>query len=150
MVPIPATLKGRNMLRVADFTPTELALVIEHAERLKARQRERIEHRLLPDRTLALIFEKPSTRTRVSFAAGMTHLGGTALSFSTSELHLGDGEPVRDTALVLSRYVDGIVCRTFAHATLEELAAHADVPVINGLTDIHHPCQALADVLTIK
>ncbi|MGI9658777.1 MAG: ornithine carbamoyltransferase, partial [Gaiellaceae bacterium] len=79
-----------------------------------------------------------------------THLGGTALSFSTSELHLGDGEPVRDTALVLSRYVDGIVCRTFAHATLEELATHADVPVINGLTDIHHPCQALADVLTIK
>ena len=150
MVPIPATLKGRDFLRVSDFTPADVALVIEQAERLKARQREHIEHRLLPDRTLALIFEKPSTRTRVSFAAGITHLGGSALNFSTSELHAGAGESVRDTALVLSRYVDGVVFRTYAHATLEELAAHATVPVINGLTDLHHPCQALADVLTIK
>ena len=150
MVPIPTTLKGRSLLRISDFTPPELALVIEHAERLKARQRERIEHRLLVDRTIALLFEKPSTRTRVSFSAGMTHLGGTALNFPTSDLQLESGESVRDTALVLSRYVDGIVFRTFAHATLEELAAHADVPVVNGLTDAHHPCQALADALTIR
>lgn len=150
MVPIPTTLKGRSLLRISDFTPPELTLVIEHAERLKARQRERIEHRLLVDRTIALIFEKPSTRTRVSFAAGMTHLGGTALSFPSSDLHLGDDEPVRDTALVLSRYVDGIVFRSYAHSTLQQLAEHADVPVVNGLTDMHHPCQALADVLTIR
>jgi ornithine carbamoyltransferase len=150
MVPIPATLKGRSLLRIADFTPSELSLVLEHAERLKARQRERIEHRLLVDRAIALLFEKPSTRTRVSFTAGMAHLGGTALGFPTSDLHLGDGEPLRDTSLVISRYVDGIVFRAYAHSSLEELALYAEVPVINGLTDTHHPCQALADALTIK
>ena len=141
--------RGRDLLRVSDLAADDLALILEHAGRLKVRQRERIEHRLLADRTLGLIFEKPSTRTRVSFAAGMTHLGGSALNFSSSELHLGSGESIRDTALVLSRYLDGLVVRTFAHATLEELAAHAEIPVINGLTDMHHPCQALADVLTI-
>ena len=150
MVPIPTTLKGQSLLRISDFTPPDLTLMIEHAERLKARQRERIEHRLLVDRTIAMIFEKPSTRTRVSFAVGMTQLGGAALPLPVSGLHLGGGESVRDTALVFSRYVDGIVFRTFAHSTLEELATHSDVPVINGLSDLHHPCQALADALTIK
>lgn len=149
MVPIPTTLKGRDLLRVSDLGRDGISLILEHAGRIKVRQRERIEHRLLPDRTLGLIFEKPSTRTRVSFAAGMTQLGGSALNFSTSELHLGGGESIRDTALVLSRYVDGLVVRTFAHGTLGELAAHAEIPVINGLTDLHHPCQALADALTI-
>ena len=149
MVPIPATLKGRDLLAVSDFTPDELALVIEQAVRLKARQRERIEHRVLVDRTIALVFEKPSTRTRVSFAAGMAQLGGTALNFPASDFHLSGGESVRDTALVMSRYVDGIVFRTFAHSTLLELSHYAEVPVINGLTDLHHPCQALADAMTI-
>ncbi len=150
MVPIPTTLKGRDLLRIADFQGDDIGLIIEHADRLKARQRERIEHRVLEDRTLALVFEKPSTRTRVSFGVGMGQLGGTALNLPTSGLHLGGSESVRDTAMVLSRYVDGIVFRTHDHATLEELAAHAEIPVVNGLTDLHHPCQALADLMTIK
>ena len=150
MIPIPKTLKNRNLLRISDFTPSELKLVIEHSQYLKSCQYERTEHRLLIDRTIALLFEKPSTRTRVSFAAGIAHLGGSALNFSTPDLQLGNGESLRDTALVLSRYVDGIVFRTFSHAKLEQFAESSEVPVINGLTDTHHPCQALADALTIQ
>ena len=150
LVPIPTTHKGRDFLRVADFEGDDFKTILEHAQRLKTRQRERIPHRLLEDRTLALVFEKPSTRTRVSFEVGMAQLGGTALDLQQSGLQLGTSESLRDTAMVLSRYVDGIVFRTHDQASLDELALHAEVPVINGLTNVHHPCQALADLMTIK
>ena len=147
---VPAHLKGRDFLRVHDWAPEELVLVLDWADRLKARRRERIEHRLLDGRSLAMIFEKPSTRTRVSFEVGIAQLGGTGLYLAAGDLQLGRGESIRDTATVLSRYVDGIMIRTFAQADVDELAEHADVPVINGLTDEFHPCQALADVMTIR
>jgi ornithine carbamoyltransferase len=147
---IPAALKGRDFLRVNDWTADELLGLLDIADRLKARQRERVEHRYLEGRTLGMIFQKPSTRTRVSFEAGMFQLGGTALYLAAGDLQLGRGETVKDTARVLSRYLDGIMIRTFAQADVDELAEHADVPVINGLTDEFHPCQALADVMTIR
>jgi ornithine carbamoyltransferase len=147
---IPAHLKGRDFLRVHDWAPDELTLVLDHAERLKARQRERVPHRLLEGRTLGMIFQKPSTRTRVSFEVGIAQLGGTGLYLAAGDLQLGRGETIRDTAVVLSRYLDGIMIRTFAQADVDELAENADIPVINGLTDEFHPCQALADVLTIR
>jgi len=147
---IAVALKGRDLLRVNDWAPDELLFVLELADRLKARQREHIDHRHLEGRTLGMIFQKPSTRTRVSFEAGMFHLGGTALYLAAGDLQLGRGETIKDTARVLSRYLDGIMIRTFAQADVDELAAHADIPVINGLTDEFHPCQALADVMTIR
>ena len=147
---IAVALKGRDFLRVNDWAPDELLFVLELADRLKARQREHIDHRHLEGRTLGMIFQKPSTRTRVSFEAGMFHLGGTALYLAAGDLQLGRGETIKDTARVLSRYLDGIMIRTFAQADVDELAAHADIPVINGLTDESHPCQALADVMTIR
>jgi ornithine carbamoyltransferase len=147
---IPAALKGRDFLRVNDWAPDELVWLLDVADRLKARQRERVEHRHLDGRTLGMIFQKPSTRTRVSFEVGMFQLGGTALYLAAGDLQLGRGETIKDTAHVLSRYLDGIMIRTFAQADVDELAAHAQVPVINGLTDDFHPCQALADVLTIR
>jgi ornithine carbamoyltransferase len=143
-------LKGRDFLRVSDWSPEELLALLDLADELKDAQRAREPHELLPGRTLGMIFEKPSTRTRVSFAVGIAQLGGQALSFSPAELHLGRGEPIRDTALVLSRYLDAIMVRTFAQADVEELAEHAEVPVLNGLTDSTHPCQALADAMTIR
>jgi ornithine carbamoyltransferase len=147
---VPAHLKGRDFLRVNDWSGDELRLVLDVAERLKARQRERIPHRLLEGRTLGMIFTKPSTRTRVSFEVGIAQLGGTGLYLSGGDLQLGRGETIEDTAKVLSRYLDAIMIRTFAQRDVDELAEHADIPVINGLTDEFHPCQALADVLTIK
>jgi ornithine carbamoyltransferase len=147
---IAVALKGRDFLRVNDWAPDELLFVLELADRLKARQREHIDHRHLEGRTLGMIFEKPSTRTRVSFEVGMFHLGGTALYLAAGDLQLGRGETVKDTARVLSRYLDGIMIRTFAQSDVDEFAAHADIPVINGLTDDFHPCQALADVMTIR
>ena len=147
---IPAHLKGRDFLRVNDWAPEELVLVLDHADRLKARQRERIPHTLLEGRTLGMIFHKPSTRTRVSFEVGISQLGGTGLYLAAGDLQLGRGETIKDTAVVLSRYLDGIMIRTFKQADVDELAEHADIPVINGLTDEFHPCQALADVLTIR
>ena len=147
---IAVALKGRDFLRVNDWAPDELLFVLELADRLKARQRERIDHRHLEGRTLGMIFQKPSTRTRVSFEVGMFHLGGTALYLPAGDLQLGRGETIKDTARVLSRYLDGIMIRTFAQSDVDELAAHADIPVINGLTDDFHPCQALADVMTIR
>jgi ornithine carbamoyltransferase len=147
---ISAALKGRDFLRVNDWAADELLALLDLAERLKARQRERVEHRHLEGRTLGMIFQKPSTRTRVSFEVGMFQLGGSALYLAVGDLQLGRGETVKDTAQVLSRYVDGIMIRTFAQADVDELAEHADVPVINGLTDDFHPCQALADVMTIR
>ena len=147
---IPAHLKGRDFLRVNDWETDELLLVLDHAERLKARQRERVPHRLLEGRSLGMIFQKPSTRTRVSFEVGIAQLGGTGLYLAAGDLQLGRGETIKDTAVVLSRYLDGIMIRTFAQADVDELAEHAHIPVINGLTDEFHPCQALADVLTIR
>jgi ornithine carbamoyltransferase len=147
---IPAHLKGRDFLRVNDWAPEELVLVLDHADRLKARQRERVPHLLLEGRTLGLIFQKPSTRTRVSFEVGISQLGGTGLYLAAGDLQLGRGETIKDTATVLSRYLDGIMIRTFNQADVDELAANAGIPVINGLTDEFHPCQALADVMTVR
>ena len=150
MIAAADRLKGRDFLRVADWSAEELLAVLDLADRLKAAHRAGQEHRLLPGRTLGMIFQKPSTRTRVSFEAGIAQLGGVGLHLSASDLQLGRGETIRDTALVLSRYLDAIMIRTFAQSDVEELAAHAEIPVINGLTDDHHPCQALADVMTIR
>jgi ornithine carbamoyltransferase len=147
---LSAHLKGRDFLRVNDWEAEELVAVLDLADRLKARQRERIEHRHLEGRSLGMIFQKPSTRTRVSFEVGMAQLGGTALHLAAGDLQLGRGETIRDTGVVLSRYLDAIMIRTFAQADVDELAAAADIPVVNGLTDDFHPCQALADVMTIR
>jgi ornithine carbamoyltransferase len=149
-VVIPAHLKGRDFLRVNDWAAQELVDVLDLAVRLKARQRERVPHRHLEGRSLGMIFQKPSTRTRVSFEVGIAQLGGAGLYLSAGDLQLGRGETVKDTARVLSRYLDGIMIRTFSQADVDELAANADIPVINGLTDEFHPCQALADVMTIR
>ena len=143
-------LKGRDFTRVADWSGDELERVLNLADELKDKQRRREEHDLLPGRTLGMIFQKPSTRTRVSFEVGIAQLGGTGLYLSAGDLQLGRGETLKDTATVLSRYLDAIMIRTFAQEDVEELARHASIPVINGLTDSSHPCQALADVMTIR
>ena len=145
---LPETLKGRSFTRVADFASEELELVLNVAEQLKALPRQ--EQQVLPGRALGMIFQKPSTRTRVSFEVGIAQLGGYGLYLRADDLQLGRGESIRDTAMVLSRYLDAIMIRTFAQSDVAELAEHAQIPVINGLTDETHPCQALADVLTIK
>ena len=150
MVDVPQHLKGRDYTAVRDWTPDELRTLLDLADELKRLHKAGEEQRLLPGRSLAMIFEKPSTRTRVSFEVGMAQLAGTALYLRADDLQLGRGETLRDTATVLSRYVDAIVIRTFAHADVEEFARHASVSVINGLTDTSHPCQALADVMTIR
>jgi ornithine carbamoyltransferase len=147
---LPGHLKGRDFLRVNDWAPEDLRAVLELAARLKDERSRGVRHPLLPGRTLGMIFEKPSTRTRVSFEVGIAELGGVGLHLGAGELQLGRGETIRDTALVLSRYLDAIMIRTFRQADVDELAEHAGVPVINGLTDEFHPCQALADVLTIR
>ena len=136
----------RDFLAVTDLGRDDLLGLIELAGRMKSGQ---YRERPLAGRTLAMIFTKSSTRTRVSFEVGSTQLGGHALFLSSRDIQLGRGEPIRDTARVLSRYVDGIMIRTFAHADVEELARFATVPVINGLTDYNHPCQILADLLTV-
>jgi len=145
---LPDTLKGRHFTRVADFSSDELELVLDTAARIKDAPRE--EQRVLPGRSLGMIFQKPSTRTRVSFEVGIAQLGGHALYLRSDDLQLGRGETIKDTATVLSRYLDAIMIRTFAQSDVEELAENATIPVINGLTDSSHPCQALADVLTIR
>lgn len=133
-----------------DITPEELELILEQSGRLKEKQRRGEPHRILEGKTLAMIFEKPSTRTRVSFEAGMYQLGGHALYLSANDLQLGRGETIEDTAKVLSRFVDCIMARTFSHDTVVGLAKFATVPVINALSDYEHPCQILADLLTVK
>ena len=143
-------LTGRSFTRVADFSAAELRLVLDLADELKALQARREPHELLPDRSLGMIFQKPSTRTRVSFEVGIAQLGGFGLYLSAGDLQLGRGETLRDTATVLSRYLDAIMIRTFAQDDVDELARHGSIPVINGLTDSAHPCQALADAMTIR
>jgi ornithine carbamoyltransferase len=150
VIAVADDLKGRDFTKVADWRAEELRAVLDLAEELKRAQREREEHHLLSGRVVGLLFYKASTRTRVSFQVGMLQLGGSALELRSDELHLSRGETIRDTATVLSRYLDGLVVRTFAQDDVEELARHADVPVINGLTDSAHPCQALADAMTIR
>jgi ornithine carbamoyltransferase len=150
MKPVPTHLKGRSFVRIADGSRTELETLLDTADGLKAARARGEETALLPGRTLGMIMHKPSTRTRVSFQVGIAQLGGTGLALSTAELQLGRGETIRDTAYVLSRYLDGIMIRTFAQADVEELAEHASIPVINGLTDDEHPCQVLADLMTIR
>jgi len=144
------SLKGRSFTRVADWSGEELIEVLDLADELKRLQQAREERHLLPGRTLGMIFQKPSTRTRVSFEVGIYQLGGIGLYLSAGDLQLGRGETIKDTAVVLSRYLDAIMIRTFAQSDVEELAENATIPVINGLTDSSHPCQALADVLTIR
>jgi len=143
-------LKGRDFTRVADWTGEELEHTLDLADELKEQQKRREQHHLLAGRTLGMIFQKPSTRTRVSFEVGIAQLGGTGLYLSAGHLQLGRGETLKDTATVLSRYLDAIMIRTFAQEDVEELARHASIPVINSLTDSAHPCQALADVMTIR
>ncbi len=144
------SMRGRDFLSLQDFNAAEIRALLDLAKELKSRQKKGEPQPLLAGKTLAMIFEKPSTRTRVSFEVGMWQLGGSALFLSSQELQMGRGEPIKDTAAVLSRYVDGIMIRTFDHRDVEELAGHASVPVINGLTDLLHPCQVLADLLTIE
>jgi ornithine carbamoyltransferase len=150
MVDVAQGLKGRDFTSIRPWARAELEQVLDLADELKA---ERAAGRLtdvLPRRTVGLVFQKPSTRTRVSFEAGVAELGGTALHLAASDLQLGRGESIRDTAYVLSRYLDAIMIRTFAQADVDELAEHASIPVVNGLTDEEHPCQALADLMTMR
>lgn len=140
-------MRGRDLLSIADLTPDELELILRTALSLK---RDGGGHDILRNKTLALIFEKPSLRTRVSFDVAMQELGGHAIYLNQAEVGLGQREPVADVAQVLSRYVDAIAARTYSHETLLDLARFADVPVINALSDEEHPCQALADLLTIR
>lgn len=142
------SLKGRDFLSVNDLSPEEIYQIFDLAKSLKAKQKNGESHHLLKGKTLGMIFQKSSTRTRISFEVGMWQLGGSALFLSSNDLQIGRGEPVKDTARVLSRYVDGIMIRTFSHLEVEELAKYASVPVINGLTDLLHPCQAMADIFT--
>ena len=146
----PAGLLGRDFLTAADLDAGQLTELLDLADHLKRLQAERVPHRLLPGRTLVMIFQKPSTRTRVSFEVGIAQLGGTAVNLAASDMQLGRGESIEDTGLVLSRYADAVMIRAHEHEHVERLAAAASVPVINGLTDRHHPCQALADVQTLR
>ncbi|ABO66056.1 MULTISPECIES: ornithine carbamoyltransferase [Geobacillus] len=143
------SLKGRDFLTLLDFSTEEIFDLLALAGDLKAKQKAGMPYTPLAGKTMAMIFEKPSTRTRVSFEVGMIQLGGSALYLNSNDLQLGRGETIADTARVLSQYVDVIMIRTFAHQKVEELAEYASIPVINGLTDDDHPCQALADLLTI-
>ncbi|WP_027408938.1 ornithine carbamoyltransferase [Anoxybacteroides tepidamans] len=146
---ILTSLKGKDLLTLVDLSSEEIHHLLTLASELKQKQLSKEAYKPLTGKTLAMIFEKPSTRTRVSFEVGMAQLGGHALYLNSNDLQLGRGETIADTARVLSQYVDAIMIRTFAHSKIEELAQYASVPVINGLTDDDHPCQALADLLTI-
>ncbi|HZY64497.1 MAG TPA: ornithine carbamoyltransferase [Rubrobacteraceae bacterium] len=148
--PAPSPLSGRDCLTLAEFSPAEARLILDEAVRIKTLQKSRIPYRPLRGRTLAMVFQKPSNRTRVSFEVGMYQLGGHALHLSPEEIQMGKRETPGDTGRVLARYIDAIMVRTFDHGELEELATAADVPVVNGLSDEHHPCQALADLLTVR
>ena len=140
----------KHLLKLSDLTGEEITEILDLADQLKAEKKKGIPHERLKGKTLGMIFEKSSTRTRVSFEAGMFQLGGHALFLSSRDIQLGRGESIKATARVLSRYVDGIMIRTFAQSDVEQLAEFASVPVINGLTDYSHPCQVLADLMTIR
>lgn len=140
----------KHFLKLSDLTSEEIVSLLNLADQLKYEKKNGIEHHLLKGKTLGMIFEKSSTRTRVSFEAGMYQLGGNALFLSSNDLQIGRGEPVCDTARVLSRYLDGIMIRTFDQEEVEALAEYGSIPIINGLTDYAHPCQVLADLLTIR
>jgi len=140
----------KHLLSISDLSTEELAEILELAERLKAERYKGVVTDYLKNKSLAMIFELPSTRTRVSFEVAMTDLGGHALYLGWNELQLGRGEPIKDTARVLSRYVHAVMMRVRNHSTLEEFAAYSAVPVINGLSNLEHPCQVIADLLTIK
>lgn len=146
---IAAGLRGRDFLELADYTPEELEYLIQLGIELKQKQKNGIPHEYLKGKTLGMIFEKSSTRTRVSFEVGMFQLGGFALFLSKNDIQLGRGETIADTAQTMSRYLDGIMIRTYGHRNVIELARYARVPVINGLTDSAHPCQALTDYMTV-
>ena len=137
----------RHFLAIPDLSPSELAALFDLAADMKS---GKYREKPLAGKTLGMIFAKSSTRTRVSFEVGAYQLGGHALFLSSRDIQLGRGEPIRDTARVLSRYLDGIMIRTFDHADVEELARYGSIPVINGLTDLLHPCQVLADLLTVR
>jgi len=139
-----------HLLKLMDLTAEEITEILNLADQLKYEQKNGIAHPYLARKSLGMIFQKASTRTRVSFEVGMYQLGGNALFLSSRDLQIGRGEPVQDTARVLSRYLDGIMIRTFAQQEVEDLAKYGSIPVINGLTDYCHPCQVLADLMTIR
>ncbi len=140
----------KHLLKLMDWSTKEINEVLNLADQLKFEKKNGITHHLLKGKTLGMIFSKSSTRTRVSFEVGMYDLGGNALFLSSRDLQIGRGEPVEDTARVLSRYLDGIMIRTFEQKEVEDLAKHGSIPIINGLTDYCHPCQVLADLMTIR
>ena len=140
----------KNLLKLLDLSTEEITGIMDLADQLKYERKHNIPHELLKGQTLGMIFQKSSTRTRVSFETGMYQLGGHALFLSSRDLQIGRGEPVQDTARVLSRYLDGIMIRTFEQKEVEDLAKFGSIPVINGLTDFCHPCQVLADLMTIR
>ena len=140
----------KDLLKLLDLSREEIVRILDVADQMKYDQKHRLPHPRLQGKTLAMIFEKNSTRTRVSFETGMFQLGGHALFLSGRESQIGRGEPVEDTARVLSRYCDGIMIRTFAQKDVENLAKYGSIPIINGLTDYCHPCQVLADLMTIR
>ncbi|MBI3754279.1 MAG: ornithine carbamoyltransferase [Deltaproteobacteria bacterium] len=142
-------MEKKHLLTIFDLSKDEINAIFEKTRLFKERQKRGIPHNPLIGKTLALIFEKASTRTRVSFETAMYQLGGNTIFISQKDSQIGRGEPIKDTARVLSRYVDGIVIRTFGHDIVEEFAQYSSAPVINGLTDLHHPCQVLTDVFTI-
>ena len=146
----PRSLKGRDLLTLKDFSGPEIRSVLDRARELKDLQRRRQPHRWLEGRTLAMIFEKPSLRTRCTFETGMTQLGGHAIDLAAEHMQMGTRESVPDVARNLERWVDAIMARVFVHRTVETLAEYARVPVINGLSDLTHPCQILADLQTIE
>jgi len=139
----------KDFLALSQFSKAELDAIFALTKELKQKQKSGIEHHLLKGKTLAMIFEKSSTRTRVSFEVGMYQLGGHPLFISSKDSQMGRGEPIKDTARVMARYCDGVMIRTFAQATVDEFAKHSSVPVINGLTDLYHPCQIMADLFTV-
>ena len=140
----------KHLLKLLDLSKEDIVYLLDLADKLKAERKAGIPHPLLAGKTLGMIFEKSSTRTRVSFETGMVQLGGHALFLSSRDLQIGRGEPVQDTARVLSRYLDGIMIRTFAQQEVEDLAKYGSIPIINGLTDFCHPCQVLADLQTVR
>ncbi len=140
----------KHLLKLEDWSTDEIINTLNLADQLKYEQKHGIEHKILAGKTLGMIFEKSSTRTRVSFEVGMTQLGGYPLFLSSNDLQIGRGEPVQDTARVLSRFLDGIMIRTFKQEEVEALAEYGSIPIINGLTDYCHPCQVLVDLMTIR